>query len=428
MVARVCRGLLLFISTPKWSWSWTLVWKVWSWSENSIDSNISLATFSEFQILRSTVQTVTHVTERVLHFCFTVPAVSHGGGSVIPCAWFYLVYLQTNMFYQNNDPKTAQCWWINSSTLEKMRDGFEIAQTCMKFYSMSVLWSVLWRSDGQPMKRKKGPAPKMLGNEVCSVCGDKASGFHYNVLSCEGCKGFFRRSVIKSAQYSCKNNGHCEMDMYMRRKCQQCRLRKCREAGMLEHCELQCNLIIWGGKWVLELWGASRLWPAGVLSEEQIRLKKMKKQQEEETARTSTEVTPTPPQELPTLDPQQQEMIEKLVAMQKQCNKRSFLDRPKVTVSVATATWRPSHRQCYQCSPSAYICVCLQQPWPQSQDLQNREVRQQRFAHFTELAIMSVQEIVDFAKQLPGFLELTREDQIALLKTSTIEVRDSKII
>lgn len=41
---------------------------------------------------------------------------------------------------------------------------------------------------------------------------------------------------------------------------------------------------------------------------------------------------------------------------------------------------------------------------------------------------MSVQEIVDFAKQLPGFLELTREDQIALLKTSTIEVRESKIV
>lgn len=55
-------------------------------------------------------------------------------------------------------------------------------------------------------------------------------------------------------------------------------------------------------------------------------------------------------------------------------------------------------------------------------------MRQQRFAHFTELAIMSVQEIVDFAKQLPGFLELTREDQIALLKTSTIEVRESKIV
>ncbi|XP_063044573.1 oxysterols receptor LXR-alpha isoform X1 [Engraulis encrasicolus] len=216
-----------------------------------------------------------------------------------------------------------------------------------------------------PVKRKKGPAPKMLGNEVCSVCGDKASGFHYNVLSCEGCKGFFRRSVIKGAQYACKNSGRCEMDMYMRRKCQQCRLRKCREAGMLEQC---------------------------VLSEEQIRHKKMKKQHEEETARTSTVVTPNPPPEVAPLAPEQQDMIEKLVAMQKQCNKRSFLDRPKVT------------------------------PWPQSQDPQNREVRQQRFAHFTELAIMSVQEIVDFAKQLPGFLELTREDQIALLKTSTIEI------
>lgn len=68
------------------------------------------------------------------------------------------------------------------------------------------------------------------------------------------------------------------------------------------------------------------------------------------------------------------------------------------------------------------ISTPLPQPWPQSQDPLNREVRQQRFAHFTELAIMSVQEIVDFAKQLPGFLELTREDQIALLKTSTIEV------
>lgn len=74
-----------------------------------------------------------------------------------------------------------------------------------------------------------------------------------------------------------------------------------------------------------------------MLSEEQIRLKKMKKQQDEETARTSAEAAPAPPQEAAALDPQQQEMIEKLVAMQKQCNKRSFLDRPKVTVSGAAA-------------------------------------------------------------------------------------------
>lgn len=89
----------------------------------------------------------------------------------------------------------------------------------------------------RPQKRKKGPAPKMLGNELCSVCGDKASGFHYNVLSCEGCKGFFRRSVIKGARYVCHSGGHCPMDTYMRRKCQECRLRKCLQAGMREECK-----------------------------------------------------------------------------------------------------------------------------------------------------------------------------------------------
>ncbi|KAK6466735.1 oxysterols receptor LXR-beta-like isoform X1 [Huso huso] len=86
-------------------------------------------------------------------------------------------------------------------------------------------------------KRKKGPSPKMLGFELCVVCGDRASGFHYNVLSCEGCKGFFRRSVIKGAGYSCKGGGACSMDPYMRRKCQHCRYRKCRQAGMREECE-----------------------------------------------------------------------------------------------------------------------------------------------------------------------------------------------
>lgn len=65
------------------------------------------------------------------------------------------------------------------------------------------------------------------------------------------------------------------------------------------------------------------------------------------------------------------------------------------------------------------------QPWPLGADPQSRDARQQRFAHFTELAIISVQEIVDFAKQVPGFLQLGREDQIALLKASTIEVTAS---
>ncbi|TKR58017.1 hypothetical protein L596_030645 [Steinernema carpocapsae] len=68
--------------------------------------------------------------------------------------------------------------------------------------------------------------------ELCLVCGDKASGYHYNALTCEGCKGFFRRSITRKAVYYCKYGQRCDIDMYMRRKCQHCRLEKCMRIGM----------------------------------------------------------------------------------------------------------------------------------------------------------------------------------------------------
>lgn len=68
--------------------------------------------------------------------------------------------------------------------------------------------------------------------EYCVVCGDKASGRHYGAVSCEGCKGFFKRSVRKSLTYSCRSNQDCVINKHHRNRCQFCRLRKCLEMGM----------------------------------------------------------------------------------------------------------------------------------------------------------------------------------------------------
>ncbi|XP_056104937.1 hepatocyte nuclear factor 4-gamma isoform X4 [Rhinichthys klamathensis goyatoka] len=66
----------------------------------------------------------------------------------------------------------------------------------------------------------------------CAICGDKATGKHYGASSCDGCKGFFRRSIRKSHVYSCRFNRQCVVDKDKRNQCRFCRLHKCFRAGM----------------------------------------------------------------------------------------------------------------------------------------------------------------------------------------------------
>ncbi|XP_027873871.1 nuclear receptor subfamily 2 group C member 2 isoform X2 [Xiphophorus couchianus] len=68
--------------------------------------------------------------------------------------------------------------------------------------------------------------------EYCVVCGDKASGRHYGAVTCEGCKGFFKRSVRKNLTYSCRSKQDCVINKHHRNRCQFCRLRKCLNMGM----------------------------------------------------------------------------------------------------------------------------------------------------------------------------------------------------
>ncbi|XP_039578982.1 nuclear receptor ROR-alpha isoform X1 [Passer montanus] len=66
----------------------------------------------------------------------------------------------------------------------------------------------------------------------CKICGDKSSGIHYGVITCEGCKGFFRRSQQSNATYSCPRQKNCLIDRTSRNRCQHCRLQKCLAVGM----------------------------------------------------------------------------------------------------------------------------------------------------------------------------------------------------
>ena len=77
--------------------------------------------------------------------------------------------------------------------------------------------------------------PSPADDDICVICSDKATGHHYGVTSCEGCKGFFKRSVQNKKVYSCRNlTQDCPVDKRHRNRCQFCRLQKCIKAGMLK--------------------------------------------------------------------------------------------------------------------------------------------------------------------------------------------------
>ncbi|XP_058869085.1 nuclear receptor subfamily 1 group D member 1-like isoform X1 [Acipenser ruthenus] len=68
---------------------------------------------------------------------------------------------------------------------------------------------------------------------LCTVCGDVASGFHYGVHACEGCKGFFRRSIQQNIHYKlCVKSETCLIMRMNRNRCQHCRFKKCLSVGM----------------------------------------------------------------------------------------------------------------------------------------------------------------------------------------------------
>ncbi|CAD5213761.1 unnamed protein product [Bursaphelenchus okinawaensis] len=70
-------------------------------------------------------------------------------------------------------------------------------------------------------------------DKKCAVCEDHAICQHYGARTCEGCKGFFKRTVQKRAQYVCAGSKNCPIDKRYRSRCQYCRFQKCLQVGMV---------------------------------------------------------------------------------------------------------------------------------------------------------------------------------------------------
>ncbi|KAK9516857.1 hypothetical protein VZT92_024766 [Zoarces viviparus] len=212
-------------------------------------------------------------------------------------------------------------------------------------------------------------AGRVKGEELCVVCGDKASGYHYNALTCEGCKGFFRRSITKNAVYKCKSGGNCEMDMYMRRKCQECRLRKCKEMGMLAEC---------------------------LLTEIQCKSKRLRKNTKASPGQSTGDET----EGADHMD-------------NKQVSSTTKLSREKVEIT-------KEQRALMKAIVDAYNRHQIPQDVAKKL-LQEQYSPEENFLLLTEMATSQVQVLVEFTKNIPGFVSLDREDQIALLKGSAVE-------
>ncbi|XP_067305146.1 retinoic acid receptor RXR-beta-B isoform X4 [Pseudorasbora parva] len=101
--------------------------------------------------------------------------------------------------------------------------------------SVSGLHAVSSSDDVKPpfgLKSISGSGPMLSQKRMCAICGDRSSGKHYGVYSCEGCKGFFKRTVRKDLSYTCRDNKECLVDKRQRNRCQYCRYQKCLAMGM----------------------------------------------------------------------------------------------------------------------------------------------------------------------------------------------------
>uniref|UniRef100_A0A4W4HSP8 Thyroid hormone receptor alpha b n=1 Tax=Electrophorus electricus TaxID=8005 RepID=A0A4W4HSP8_ELEEL len=209
-------------------------------------------------------------------------------------------------------------------------------------------------------------------DEPCVVCGDKATGYHYRCITCEGCKGFFRRTIQKNLHpsYSCKYDGCCIIDKITRNQCQLCRFRKCIAVGMAMD---------------LVLDEAKRVAKRRLIEENRERRRK------EEMVKTL--------QNRPEPTGSEWELIHMVTEAHRHTNAQG-------------SHWKQKRK---------FLPEDIGQS-PVAPTSDGDKVDLEAFSEFTKIITPAITRVVDFAKKLPMFSELPCEDQIILLKGCCMEI------
>ncbi|XP_012688561.1 peroxisome proliferator-activated receptor gamma [Clupea harengus] len=243
-------------------------------------------------------------------------------------------------------------------------------------------------------KLHEDPSTAVLNIE-CRVCGDKASGFHYGVHACEGCKGFFRRTIRLKLVYD-----HCDLRCRIhkksRNKCQYCRFQKCLVVGM---------------------------------SHNAIRFGRMPQAEKEKLlAEVSADMDHMHPEsaDLRALAKHLYESYLKYFPLTK-AKARAILSgktsdsSPFVIHDMRSLSEGEQFINCRQIPPSLANqqqsdCGLLH-PGDSAEEVEVRF-----FQRCQSRSAEAVREVTEFAKSIPGFMELDLNDQVTLLKYGVIEV------
>ncbi|NXK44248.1 NR1I3 protein, partial [Chauna torquata] len=198
--------------------------------------------------------------------------------------------------------------------------------------------------------------------KVCAVCGDRATGYHFHVMTCEGCKGFFRwRSINKGVHFTCPFTRSCPVTKAKRRQCQACRLQKCLDVGMRKDM---------------------------IMSEEALGRRRALRQQRRLAQEQRGELTA-----------EQQELISSLIAAHKRTFDSSFSHFTHYWPAVRL--YIPSPR-----SPSPPgLGISATAPSPQLECL-DEDVLPDVFSmlpHLADLSTFMIQQVIKFAKEIPAF-------------------------